>query len=157
MVPVVFATPLEHFLLMPHLAPDAAKDVLLPPPLGSDEVARMTARAPDWAPETAERIRQVAPAWLQLPFLLELILHVAEDQPRLRNDMPALLRAGLDEAKVRHEYLLQLLHNGLSVEQRAELRTSRWHAAGVEVEAAAPATLLANQRSGRPCGSQPSA
>ena len=142
-VPVVFVTPLEHFLLMPHLRPDAAKDVLLPPPLDDTEIARMTARAPDWAPETAKRIRQIAPTWLQLPFLLELILHVAEEQPCLREDLQALLRAGLDEAKGRHEYLPQLLHNGLSAEQRAELRTSRWQAAGVEISAATPSTLLA--------------
>lgn len=134
-VPIVFVTPLEHSLLMPHLGPDAARDVVLPPPLNDDEIARMTARAPDWAPDTAERIRQVAPAWLQLPFLLELILSVAEDQPGLRDDMQALLRAGLDEANDRHEYLLQLLHNGLSPDQRAELRASRWQAAGVTMPA----------------------
>jgi 3',5'-cyclic AMP phosphodiesterase CpdA len=142
-VPVVFATPMEHYLLMPHLGPDAVKDVLLPPPLGDDEIARMTSRAPQWAPGTAEQISQVAPDWLSLPFLLELILRVAEDQPRLRDDIPTLLRAGLDEAKGRHEYLLQVLHNGLSVEQRAELRAGRWRAAGVDVPAVAAPTLLA--------------
>ncbi len=82
------------------------------------------------------------PILLEL-ILLELILHVAEDHPQLRGDVPRLLRAGLDEAGHNHQYMRQLLHNGLSAEQRAELRVGRWQAAGVEVPAAAPPTLLA--------------
>jgi hypothetical protein len=105
-VPVLFATPLEHFLLMPHLGPDASKDVRPPPALASAEIARMTARATGWAPVLADRIGQVAPGWLEEPFLLELILHVAEERPALRDDMPALTRAAIDEAKLQHEYLL---------------------------------------------------
>jgi len=141
-IPVVFATPLEHALLMPYLGPDAAKDIVLPPMLDDEEIGRMADRAPEWAPKTAERIRRAAPGWLQTPFLLELILYVAENHLQLRADIPALLRAALDEAGSRHEYLRQLLSNGLTAEQRSELRASRWQAAGVDVSSVRSTGIL---------------
>jgi len=141
-VPVVFATPLEHALLMPHLGPDAAKDVLLPPPLDATEIARMADRAPDWAPDTTDRVRREDESWLRTPFLLELVLHLAEQQPQLRVDLPALLRAAAEEAEHSHAYLSQLFHNGLGLEQRAALRAGRWQTAGVHLRLSEQHDLL---------------
>jgi hypothetical protein len=135
-VPVVFATPLEHALLMPHLGPDASKDMLVPPALDDAEIDRLTARAPGWASETAVWVRRADESWLRTPFLLELVLHVAEEQPRLRRDIEALLQAAVEEAERGHAYLSQLFHNGLAAEQRADLRAGRWHTAGVRTRAA---------------------
>jgi 3',5'-cyclic AMP phosphodiesterase CpdA len=141
-VPVVFATPLDHALLMPHLGADAVKDVLLPPILNNDEIARMTARAPGWGQKVADQVRTADPAWLQTPFLLELVLHVAEDQLQLRDDTAALLRAAIDEAASRHAYLHQVVGNGLTADQRAELRADRWRTAGVTISCPRSADLL---------------
>jgi len=142
-VPVVLATPSEHALLLPYLGPDAPKDVVLPPALDAHEVARMAGRAPDWAPDLVDRVRQADASWLETPFLLELVLHVAEDSPRLRADVPALLRATLDEAERRHDYRRQVFNNGLSVDQRTELRTARWRSAGIELPLPGGSALLA--------------
>lgn len=46
----------------------------------------MARRAPAWGRQVVNQVRTADPAWLQTPFLLELVLHVAEDQPRLRDD-----------------------------------------------------------------------
>lgn len=132
-VPVVFATPHEYSVLIGHLGPDARKDVIVPPVLARDEIGRMTARAPDWAPGVAEAVGERQPAWLHTPFLLELVLRTAEERPDLRRDIPALLAAATDEASVRHAYREQLFGNGLTARQRAGLRASRWRTAGVVI------------------------
>lgn len=142
-VPIVLATPHEHSLLMKHLGPDAPKDVLLPPALNDREIARMVEREPTWAPDLITQVRQADPSWLRTPFLLELLLHVAEEYTDLRANIPRLLRAAVDEAERQHDYLSQVLHNGLTAEQRAELRANRWHAAGIETSSASKPTLLA--------------
>jgi hypothetical protein len=142
-VPIVLATPHEHSLLMKHLGPDGPKDVLLPPALGEHEIAHMVEREPKWAPELVRQVRQADPSWLHTPFLLELLLHVAEEHTNLRADIPRLLRAAVDEAEGQHEYLSQVFHNGLSAEQRAELRANRWRSASIEMSSAPKPTLLA--------------
>jgi hypothetical protein len=139
-VSVVLATPHEYALIMPHLGPDAPKDVLVPPPLDEPEIARMAIRA-DWGLKVVDRVRAVNPSWLRTPFLLELVLHVAEEQNELRTDAAALVQAAVDEAE-RRDYLTQLLHNGLSGEQRRELRVSRWQAAGIDVGPMPQGSLL---------------
>jgi hypothetical protein len=141
-VTVVLATPHEYALLLPHLGPDGPKDVLFPPPLCEQEIARMADRVPDWGPEVVERVRTVDPSWLRSPFLLELLLHVAEEERELRTDAAALVRAAVDEAESRHDYLTQVFYNGLSREQRRELRANRWQTAGIEIPPTAPASLL---------------
>lgn len=140
--PVVFATPREYSMLIRHLGPDAPKDVVLPPDLDDDEIARMTGRAPSWAPRVAASIRAESPAWLRTPFLLELALHIAEEHPGLRNDIPALLRAATYVADKNHHYREQLFNNGLSASQRAELRAGRWQAAGVTIPNVGSSDLL---------------
>jgi hypothetical protein len=132
-VPIVLATPFEHFLLMKYLGPDGPKDVILPPNLNGFEVARLVARQRDWAPKVVEQVRTVDSRWLQTPFMLELVLHVAEEQSSLRTDILGLLAAAVDTANGRHEYLRQVFNNGLSSEQRAELRARRWQTAGVNL------------------------
>ena len=141
-VPVVFATPHEYSVLIEHLGPDARKDVIVPPVLDDGEIGRMTARAPDWAPEVAAALGEDQPAWLQTPFLLELALHTAEKQPGLRPDIAALLAAATDEASLRHQYREQLFGNGLTARQRAGLRAGRWRAAGVTLPDAAASDPL---------------
>lgn len=142
-VPIVLATPHEYSLLMAHLGPDGPKDVLVPPPLSPSEIDHMAARVPGWGPDVVGQVREADPSWLQTPFLLELLLHVAEEHPSMRTDIPALLRASADEAESRHDYLTQLFHNGLNGEQRAELRTSRWSTAGVEISPTPATSMLA--------------
>jgi hypothetical protein len=142
-VPVVFVTPLEFSLLIGHLAPDAPKDVIIPPPLSQGEISQMTARAPGWAAGTVAALRESQPAWLDTPFLLELALHTAEKRPELRSDIPALLSAATDEASIRHRYREQLFGNGLTAGQRAELRAGRWRESGVAAANPAPSDLLA--------------
>ena len=141
-VPIVLATPREFSLLIKYLGPDAPKDVLIPPVLDDVEISRMANRVTSWGSEVVERVRQTDRAWLHTPFLLELLLHMAEEQPRLRADIPALLRAAVDEAEGRHEYLAQLFHNGLAADQRAELRVSRWNAAGIDIARSSSASPL---------------
>lgn len=133
LTPVLFATPLEHSALVDRLSPDAPKDVVVPPPLNADEVDRLAGRQPDWAPELVAALRTAAPRWLQTPFLLELALHVAQELPELRTDLPRLVRAAIDEANARHVYLSQLFDNGLSAGQRMQLRAERWRSAGLEL------------------------
>lgn len=135
---LVLATPAESALLLPHLGPDAFKDVLRPPVLGAAECARMAARAPQWAPELVERLRAAEPGWLHTPFLLELALHTGEEHPALRADPEALLRAAVEVADDRHEYIQQWFHNGLGEQHRAALRADRWRAAGLPVPAEPP-------------------
>lgn len=141
-VPVVFATPHEYSALIGYLGPDAKKDVVLPPSLTDDEVGRMTARAPDWAPEVAESLRSQCPSWLQTPFLLELVLYAAETVPELRSDMVALTTAAVDIASQQHQYREQLFDNGLNTWQRQTLRASRWRAAGVIIPGTVPSGVL---------------
>lgn len=145
-IPVVFATPLEYALLVPHLGPDAAKDVIFPPALTRGEIARMAERAPEWATEVVASVSDQAPAWLQTPFLLELILQTAEDHPGPRSDLRALRRAALDQADATHQYRTQLLENGLTANQRAELRAARWRSAGITVPASESSVLLTRTR-----------
>jgi 3',5'-cyclic AMP phosphodiesterase CpdA len=132
-IPIVFGTPGEFSLLIKYLEPDASKDVLVPPVLDDLEISRMANRVSSWGSEVVERIRQTDRAWLQTPFLLELLLHLAEEHPHLRADRASLLRAAVDEAEARHEYLTQVFHNGLAADQRAELRATRWKVAGIEI------------------------
>ncbi|CAG6396254.1 metallophosphoesterase [Streptomyces cocklensis] len=131
---LVLATPAESALLVPHLGPDVRKDVLRPPVLDAGECARMAARAPQWAPALVERLGEADPGWLHTPFLLELALHTAEERPALRADPEALLRAAVEVADDRHEYIQQWFHNGLGEQHRAALRAGRWRAAGLPVE-----------------------
>jgi hypothetical protein len=145
-VPVVFATPLEHSLLVRELGADAPKDILRPPALNMVEVGRMTARQSDWAPDVARAVGAVDPSWLQTPFLLEVVLQVAEEHPSLRGDVPALLTAAVDAANVGHQYLDQLFHNGLAAKQRADLRGSRWRDAGIEIPELGALQLLTETR-----------
>jgi calcineurin-like phosphoesterase family protein len=142
-IPVVFMTPHEYSVLIGHLGPDARKDVIVPPVLDEGEIGRMTARAPNWAPEVAAALGENQPVWLQTPFLLELVLRTAEERPELRPDIPALLAAATGEASIRHQYREQLFGNGLTARQRAELRAGRWRTAGVVVPDAAPSDPLA--------------
>ncbi|NUS17267.1 MAG: hypothetical protein HOY69_38720, partial [Streptomyces sp.] len=138
---LVLATPAESALLVPHLGPDVPRDVLRPPVLDAGECERMAARAPQWAPALVERLRTSGPGWLHTPFLLELLLHTAEEEPALRAEGAAherLLRAAVEEADDRHEYIRQWFHNGLAERHRAALRAARWRAAGLPVPAAAP-------------------
>lgn len=138
-VPIVFATPREHSLLMSLLGSDGYKDVVSPPPLTDAEIAAMANRAPDWAPQVVTSIRRQDPSWLETPFLLELALHIAEEHASMRDDVPALLRAAVELAKHRHAYIFQVFHNGLVREQRAALRASRWRAAGITIPTWCPA------------------
>ena len=134
---VVFATPAEHALLVAELGADAPKDVLRPPALTEPECARMAQRAPDWAPDLTGWLRAAEPGWLHTPFLLELVLQTGEERPELRADPHALLRAAVEEAEDRHEYITQWFHNGLAADHRAALRAGRWRAAGLPVPAPA--------------------
>lgn len=129
-VPVVFATPAEHELLVPHLGADAPKDVLSCPPVTDEEAACMAARAPDWAPAVVDLLRAERPGWLLTPFLLELALQTAESEPDLRTDPAALSRRAGEEAAFPHLYIEQWFHNGLSAGHRAALRRERWRGAG---------------------------
>ncbi|WP_333768634.1 metallophosphoesterase family protein [Streptomyces sp. IBSBF 2435] len=132
---LVLATPAESALLVPHLGPDANKDVLRPPVLDAGESARMAARAPQWAPALVDWLRDAEAGWMHTPFLLELVLHSAEERPALRTDPEALLRAAAEVAEDRHEYIQQWFHNGLGEQHRAALRAARWRAAGLPVPA----------------------
>lgn len=149
---LVLATPAEGALLVPHLGPDVPKDVLRPPVLADDECARMAARAPQWAPALVERLCEADPGWLHTPFLLELALHTAEEHPGLRADPEALLRAAVEVADDRHEYIQQWFHNGLGEQHRVALRAARWRAAGLAVPAA-PAPAAGVTAYGAPGGS----
>ncbi|MFI0719210.1 metallophosphoesterase family protein [Streptomyces sp. NPDC021224] len=136
---LVLATPAESALLVPHLGPDVPKDLLRPPVLDADECARMAARAPQWAPALVERLRARDPGWLHTTFLLELLLHTAEEQPALRtgdDGYARLLRAAAEEADDRHEYIRQWFRGGLAEKHRAALRAARWRAAGLPAGAA---------------------
>lgn len=135
---LVLATPAESALLIPHLGPDVEGDVLRPPVLDAGECGRMAARAPQWAPALVDRLRDAEPGWLHTPFLLELVLHTAEEQPALRADTEALLRAASEVAVDRHEYITQWFRNGLGEQHRAALRATRWRTAGLHVRAAGP-------------------
>lgn len=131
---LVLATPAESALLVPHLGPDVPKDLLRPPVLDADECARMAARAPRWAPALVERARAADPGWLHTTFLLELLLHTAEEHPALRtgaDGYATLVRAAAEEADDRHEYVRQWFRGGLAEKHRAALRAARWRAAGL--------------------------
>ncbi|WP_251095370.1 metallophosphoesterase [Streptomyces sp. Caat 7-52] len=130
-VPVVFATPAEYELLVPHLGVDAVKDRLTAPPLTDEEAGRMAARTPEWAPGVVARLRAEQPGWLLTPFLLELVLQTAEAEPGLRDDPAALSRRAAEAAAFPHLYVNQLFHNGLSAAHRAALRRERWRGAGL--------------------------
>ncbi|MFI6638108.1 metallophosphoesterase family protein [Streptomyces sp. NPDC050504] len=130
-VPVVFATPAEHRLLVPCLGADAPKDVVRPPALDRAECARFAARAPEWADAVVRGLRAHEEGWTLVPFLLELALQVAEGQPRLRDDPAALARAAVEEAVSRHAYVEQWFRDGLAPEHRAALRSARWRTAGL--------------------------
>lgn len=130
-VPLVLLTPAESALLLPHLSADAWKDVIRPPALTDEECARMTGRAPGWAPDLAARLRQAEPAWLHTPFLLELALRTGEDHPGLRADPEALAAAAVETAEDQHAYIEQWFHQGLAPGHRAALRAARWRAAGL--------------------------
>jgi 3',5'-cyclic AMP phosphodiesterase CpdA len=134
---VVFGTHAELALLRPHLGPDSGRDIIEPPALTTAEIERLTARAPRWAPELTAALDKFDARWFRTPFLCELILSVAERQPDLREDLPALVRAAIDEADRRHAYFEQYFRNGLDPRHRSELRSRRWRAAGIEVPAAA--------------------
>lgn len=142
-VPVVLLTPAEHALLAPHLGADAAKDVLMPPVLSDTECGRMAARAPQWAPDVVALLREHDPAWLQTPFLLELVLRMAEDLPELRDRPADLTRAAAEEAIDRHTYIRQWFHYGLTAGHRAGLRALRWQAAGLPEPPGTPAAATA--------------
>lgn len=153
---LVLATPAESALLVPHLGPDVRKDVLRPPVLDAGECARMAARAPQWAPALVERLSEADPGWLHTPFLLEMALHTAEERPALRADPEALLRAAVEVADDRHEYIQQWFHNGLGEQHRAALRASRWRAAGLPVALpAAGGPAPADRRHGAAGGAAP--
>lgn len=132
-VPIVLTTPFEYDLLIKYLGSDGHRDLILPDKLNGSEVARLAAREQDWAPRVVEEIRAVDSRWLQTPFLLELVLHIAEEDPSLRTNIPSLLTASAHEANGNHEYRRQVFNNGLSPEQRAELRGRRWQTAGVNL------------------------
>lgn len=133
---VVFASPAEHALLTPHLGPDGHKDAVWPPQLTAQECARMAAREPDWAPALVEWLIAREPAWCHVPFLLELVLQTGEENPELRADREALLRAAVGKAQsVGHRYIKQWFHGGLGASHRAALRAGRWRAAGLPVPA----------------------
>ncbi|MET9970941.1 metallophosphoesterase [Streptomyces sp. NPDC006356] len=135
-VPVVFATPAEHELLAPHLGADAWKDVVTPPPVTEEEAACMAGRTPEWAPDVVDRLRAGQPGWLLTPFLLELALQTAEDDPDLRTDPAALSRRAAEEAdSPLHLYIGQWFHNGLSATHRAAVRRERWRVAGLTFDA----------------------
>jgi hypothetical protein len=136
-LPVVLLTPGEQQMLVPHLETDAEKDVIFPPGLLRVEANRMAERAPQWGPVVVDEIGQIDPQWLRSPFLLELLLHVAEQQPALRADVPRLLRTAMGVANSTYQYLEQLLKNGLTGQQRADLRAVRWRDAGIDMSAAA--------------------
>jgi hypothetical protein len=133
-VPVVFATPREHAMLREDLRPDGDKSELFPPPLEAPEIARMCARAPGWASEVVHLAQEAGnDAWLRTPFLLELLLSIAEEYPALRSDLPRLVRAALDTAARDHQYVDQVLDKGVAENQRAELRVGRWRAVGIDL------------------------
>ncbi|MDX3260176.1 metallophosphoesterase [Streptomyces sp. MI02-2A] len=134
-VPVVFATPAEHALLAPHLGADATKDVLSPPPLTDEEAACMASRTPEWALDVVARLRAEQPGWLLTPFLLELVLQVADSEPALRTDMAALSRRAFEAADFHpHLYIDQWFHNGLSQEHRSAIRRERWRRVGLSAD-----------------------
>jgi hypothetical protein len=140
---VVLLTPGEHEILSRHLEADAEKDTIVPPALLRIEADRMAERRPEWAPALVDEIGRVNLEWLHSPFLLELALASAEQRPTLRADVPRLLRVAMDEARsTRYRYLDQLLTNGMTEAQRAELRGARWGSAGVFPPEARPAGLV---------------
>jgi len=141
-LPVVFLTPGEYEILSQHLEADAEKDTIVPPALRRVEADRMAERVPEWGPALVDEIGRLDPPWLRSPFLLELVLHTAERRPVLRTDIPLLLSTAMNEARSRYRYLDQLLKNGLTEPQRADLRGARWRAAGVTLTDARSAGLV---------------
>ena len=131
--PILFATPNELSALRPHLGVDSSKDVVLPPDLDDAEILRMAGRAPDWAVDLAAAIRHEDPSWLRLPFLLELILQVAHRRPQIRDRVWELIRCAIDDARDAHDYVYQVFGNGLSPDQRSDLRRERWLASGLDL------------------------
>lgn len=146
-VPIVFATPGELNALQPLLPREAHRDVLIPPALSALEIERMAARAPAWAHDVVATVRNHEPEWLRTPFLLELVLSVAERHPELRTDADVLLtRAAAYADGHQHEYQTQLFQNGLSINQRATIRRNRWRSAGLDMAEPSSDRVLLDSR-----------
>ena len=129
-VPVLLMSPGEFELLVPRLGDQAYKDRIPAEALTEGEARRMAART-EWGPGLVEQFGGHFETWLESPFLLELLLHTAEVNAGLRND-PVRLARQAAEVAANHQYIAQVIHNGLSAEQRAGLRADRWRATGFE-------------------------
>lgn len=139
---VVAMTPREWGLLRaadPRETRAQRKDRWVIPPL-SEEQASLLARGVDWARDLLPRLEA---GWRRSPFLLELILQIAEDHPALRADVGRLMREAVDHAAHGDiRYVAQVFDDGLADEHRAVLRAVAW---GDPARAGAPeaAELLA--------------
>jgi hypothetical protein len=93
------------------------KDLHFLRPLAPAEAVKMKKRA-RWSTALP-----LPTPWLRSPFLLELVLEVAEKNADLRDDLPALLAAAIAEADEPHHYYVEaIFKSGLSAPQREALR-----------------------------------
>jgi 3',5'-cyclic AMP phosphodiesterase CpdA len=106
------------------------KDLHYLDPLTATQAGAIAARAA-WS---AAILPGLPEPWRRHPFLLELVLEVAEKNPGLRGDIARLVEAALVVAgDASHFYVKAVFHNGLSNMQRQAVRdAARRHAVGGE-------------------------
>jgi 3',5'-cyclic AMP phosphodiesterase CpdA len=117
---VLAVSPRECAALFEHGAGTVErKDFRLLGPLTSQEQDKLASRA-DWATDLLPSLPE---QWRRHPFLLELALSVAENDPGLLGDQRRLLRDAIDTATdFQHSYIQDVFETGLNDKQRDLMR-----------------------------------
>ena len=83
--------------------------------------------APSWAGQLVPKLPE---CWTRHPFLLEIVLELAEKRPSLRDNIPKLTRSAIDQANlVEHRYVERVFYEGFTDDQRDLVRSAarfRW-------------------------------
>ena len=108
-------------------------DLIYLEPLRDPEVEKLAIGRADWAGELVPKLPE---CWTRHPFLLEIVLELAERRPSLRDNIPKLTRSAIDQANlVEHRYVERVFYEGFTDDQRDLVRSVarlRWHEVSVE-------------------------
>jgi len=97
-------------------------DLIYLEPLRDPEVEKLAIRRAAWAGELVPKLPE---CWTRHPFLLEIVLELAEKRPSLRDNIPKLTRSAIDQANlVEHRYVERVFYEGFTDEQRDLVRSA---------------------------------
>ncbi len=89
-------------------------------PLNDPEVDRLTVQRASWA---GPLVPKLPACWRRHPFLLELVLQLAEKNPSLRETIPELLRGAIERSSLtQYRYVQRVFEEGFSESQRDLVR-----------------------------------